>query len=1086
MNSLCIGSISQQDNVSRFIVASPTLFIQSGVLITPSNEIPVDNCEDILSADYLAELDAVCIATKVGEITMYHLDGRIEPVGMFDDGILACKWSPDQELCIVVTGSYNVIELNSEFEPITEFPLAVEGGVGFVSVGWGKKETQFHGRAGKQAAQQTGEKGTLTSDDDFLPRITWRGDGDYFAISAVQNEKRTIKIFNREGLLQHSSEDVAGLEQHLAWRPSGNLIASVQQSNKHQVIFFEKNGLRHGEFDLRDHGKVSSLEWNADSSLLAILKQTEKEQYLQIWGMCNYHWYLKLSLPVLGVQQMEWDTEDPLILHVLDQNGTYNKYELHTVIYRYESLVAVVDGKKLQLTPFDKVQTPPPMSHSELILDNYIVHVSFLDGSRAAVLLVDGTVELIGNIRGSSKELERLGRIQVPKDTRKVQWILDQELIAIKFQQFADQLLHIVFDHNGDVQTEEICVPVGRLSVFSLVSSRKVGFQTSEGDVFELLRQDSKFVPIKRFTFPTLCIAFGVAQFRFPSGEEIVWIGLNKRNKWYLNGTQLAQDATSFCIHPEFLLMTTLDQQLKFVPLLQDVGGVHEVKVEEGVERIRRVEQGSKIVTVAGVNVVLQMPRGNLETIAPRPLVLSHVRSLLSRKEYRKAFLDCRRHRLDLNFLIDYNIEAFERDVKEIVQQIPETDYLNLIISSLKDSDARNEFTISNNVVLTRSGEQRVDESRLAPGVKRYLSQSKKQDKVNRISELLRGALFPAQNYIQPVLTTFAKQNPPKLVEALQLILELKEQNIKQAEDALKYLIFLVDVETLYNASLGMYDFTLTLMVAQQSQKDPREYLPFLKELSNLSEFERRYRVDDWLGKHEKALFHLRDHLQQTKGGMNVISSYIQKHKLYNVALTLYPLTSKEYVQIANLCGEYLVDQREFKQAGSIFEQVGNLERALDAYTLGLEWKPAMQLSILTNQRKEVASLLKDGLVESKRFSDAAAVMDMAEDYKSAMELYCQARDYDSALFISLRQKIPSESIFSSLQHYASVMTQDLINKCRQFEKDFLALEKIRYEKLTGTFIVRQAVEDVEMLEDTASMATTRVTGRTFITTRTG
>lgn len=35
------------------------------------------------------------------------------------------------------------------------------------------------------------------------------------------------------------------------FRPSGNLIASSQQTpDEHRVIFYERNGLRHGEFVL--------------------------------------------------------------------------------------------------------------------------------------------------------------------------------------------------------------------------------------------------------------------------------------------------------------------------------------------------------------------------------------------------------------------------------------------------------------------------------------------------------------------------------------------------------------------------------------------------------------------------------------------------------------------------------------------------------------------------------------------------------------------------------------------------------------------------------------------------------------------
>ena len=39
------------------------------------------------------------------------------------------------------------------------------------------------------------------------------------------------------------------------------------------------------------------------------------------------------------------------------------------------------------------------------------------------------------------------------------------------------------------------------------------------------------------------------------------------------------------------------------------------------------------------------------------------------------------------------------------------------------------------------------------------------------------------------------------------------------AEEALKYLLFLVDVNEMYDIALGTYDFDLVLMVAEKSQK---------------------------------------------------------------------------------------------------------------------------------------------------------------------------------------------------------------------------------------------------------------------------
>lgn len=88
-------------------------------------------------------------------------------------------------------------------------------------------------------------------------------------------------------------DPIPGLEHPLAWRPSGNLIAGTQRfgfegggagkSDRHDVVFFERNGLRHGEFSLRfkntiDEGaparkwgyNVRDLAWSSDSSVLAV------------------------------------------------------------------------------------------------------------------------------------------------------------------------------------------------------------------------------------------------------------------------------------------------------------------------------------------------------------------------------------------------------------------------------------------------------------------------------------------------------------------------------------------------------------------------------------------------------------------------------------------------------------------------------------------------------------------------------------------------------------------------------------------------------------------------------------------------
>ncbi len=76
-------------------------------------------------------------------------------------------------------------------------------------------------------------------------------------------------------------------------------------------------------------------------------------------------------------------------------------------------------------------------------------------------------------------------------------------------------------------------------------------------------------------------------------------------------------------------------------------------------------------------------------------------------------------------------------------------------------------------------------------------------------------------------------------------------------DKALKYTMYLVDVNDLYNIALGMYNLPLVVMVAERSQMDPKEYLPFLNELNRLPLEYRCFKIDSSLKRYSKALGHI-------------------------------------------------------------------------------------------------------------------------------------------------------------------------------------------------------------------------------------
>lgn len=178
-------------------------------------------------------------------------------------------------------------------------------------------------------------------------------------------------------------------------------------------------------------------------------------------------------------------------------------------------------------------------------------------------------------------------------------------------------------------------------------------------------------------------------------------IGMSEAGQLFAGRKTLATDCSSFAIDPTYLIWTTFSHQAKFLPLAslaspnEDYDAAEAVNLPSGKPKptdlsvSRRLERGSRIVTVvpSTMSLILQMPRGNLETLCPRPLVIEVVLRDLDARRYRSAFLACRKHRIDLNLLFDYNPSAFLGDIGEFVSQLQSVDYLNLFLAAMRPVD---------------------------------------------------------------------------------------------------------------------------------------------------------------------------------------------------------------------------------------------------------------------------------------------------------------------------------------------------------------------------------------------------------------
>lgn len=80
----------------------------------------------------------------------------------------------------------------------------------------------------------------------------------------------------------------------------------------------------------------------------------------------------------------------------------------------------------------------------------------------------------------------------------------------------------------------------------------------------------------------------------------------------------------------------------------------------------------------------MQMPRGNLETIHPRALVLAGIRHSIERKRYKTAFLACRSQRVDMNILHDHDPSKFLANIESFLDQVEKVEHIDLFLSQLR------------------------------------------------------------------------------------------------------------------------------------------------------------------------------------------------------------------------------------------------------------------------------------------------------------------------------------------------------------------------------------------------------------------
>jgi elongator complex protein 1 len=923
-----------------------------------------------------------------------------------------------------------------------------------------------------------------------------------------------------------------------------------------QVAFFEPNGLRHREFVLREEPDTSviGLDWNVESDLLAVTLRTASCDKVQLWHRSNYHWYLKKEFRYAGkrVACASFHEEQPYLLYVVfELDYEWREYRVRwdagSVRTLSNSCTAFsIDGCRLSSTPLHKAVVPPPYYAATLDMSVPIAEMAFSHDAScpvtAVVSLSDGSLVLVDEGKDNDKS-EMVPSYSKPGILAVVSWPENVDLDPISLRNFLvvdtdasslrllavapamgdgfESLVEILVSWND--QQEAQAHIVGTLPLEERVLTMVQWSDSLRGALIELedsgelleyaCSGSSSGTLLPSEAEPLLEPCQWIAGLKDTStmttenGSHIqrqrLVVGLTARSRLYCHDLLLCDSASSFVLTTEhqFLCYASAGSQcqIRFIPLadlhnFDPLMGSDENYILEGYEP-RNIERGGRVVAVLPQqpSAILQMPRGNMEGIFPRALVLRFAMLKITNGEYKESFLMMRRQKVDLNILLDLNIWKFlDTGVIDFIEQVESIDHLNLLIAGLQNWDV----TQGRYVV---PGWFRKEDTRVDPENEEEFDFATKVNQVclklrsvmreaERAGHTLGGRSIQDGHFLLPILSTFAKENPPQLVEALHLIKEnaLSSHSATsrkpplfsdRAQSSIQYLAFLADYELLFETALGIYDYDIARAVARNSQMDPKVYLPLLKRYAALPKFYGRYEVDLRIKRYESALRNLctssaeqeslepdnqvlveqQDVSPEICNAFEHCMTFIEREKLHTLGLEIFK-SPEQRRQIILSLSDHLVNEKRPRTALHVVLTADpiDMERALSAARASSDWK--ILFSLLSEQQKsdqvsaelssQKRSLLARDVADElaanafgkfnrrETMVEAARVLlDYGDDAAGAVDMLTRAETWSEAHRIGLlhsRDDLVRKCVDATVS-YAHTTISDLEERCDTF-----------------------------------------------------
>lgn len=478
----------------------------------------------------------------------------------------------------------------------------------------------------------------------------------------------------------------------------------------------------------------------------------------------------------------------------------------------------------------------------------------------------------------------------------------------------------------------------------------------------------------------------------------------------------------------------------------------------------RAVESGARLVAVPSSSpmVVLQMPRGNLEGIYPRSLVLAMVLSMLEEDRYSDAFTVVCRHRIDLNILVDYKwpFAQTKAGARTLVVSLADPQRLIELVHALKPGNVLQKDGVYAGTVEYESHAGPTD-----------FGNEVSDEKINKVCVALRSVMveLDAPYYGLPILSTYFRSQPPLLGDALlhatsfNLLSSGSKEGHTTAPEAdglsssesststftmMKHLLVYCEEESLYRAALALYNLELAAVVVSYAQAmDPGEKLPELQAFDDISPIEKQHaHVDLYLGRLSLAAknFALAGDRPSFEKSLEIARQ--APEEVFPVLLQQFPSNCVERSAEAGMLrialGESLLGRGRAEEAAVAYISGGEVEQALHAYRTAGAWRMVLSLAGRlgwnTADVKSLAlELAEELLIEAPK--DAATILlEYVNDAQRGVEILASTGAWRDAIRAAYRYSRPD--LVDTL--LAPAAAASLVRALEEFREDRSRLEK--------------------------------------------